>query len=62
MDIATAKVKARKITAMDYDSMFSRWPTLVVMYDESQLFIKLSCHICEVQHNCVYHFHLWKLI
>jgi hypothetical protein len=62
MDIATAKVKAKEIMATDYDSLFSSWLAHIVMYNEPQLFLKLSRHIRVVQHNCVYHFHVWKLI
>jgi hypothetical protein len=48
IDVASAEVKAGSITTVEYESVYSRWATQVVIYDEPQLYVELSCQVCTI--------------
>jgi hypothetical protein len=42
MDMAMKELKARMMTTAEYDEMFSRWATQIVIYDKMQMYVELS--------------------
>jgi hypothetical protein len=53
VDKAMKEVELETLTAEEYDLVFLRWKAQVVLYDELQLYVEFSCHVCIILNSFV---------
>jgi hypothetical protein len=55
------EVELETLTAEEYDLVFLRWKAQVVLYDELQLYVEFSCHVCIILNSFVWYLIMWIL-